>query len=220
MPSRNANRLIWAAVLLLIAVLAVQTRGNLDAFYMGVGTLEARIVPSEDTVHLRWRGKIDAPMESRIAEAFELHKDAARKFVLILSSPGGSLDHGARVVRLLRKIGATHGFETVVESGRRCASMCVPVYLQGQRRRAAEDAQFMFHEVSFRDSFSKDDLDVPEAAKGTATDQLFAKYFAPAGVPESWIRGVRADMAGGNDIWKTARELIDENAGIVQETGQ
>jgi hypothetical protein len=121
------------------------------------------------------------------------------------------------VVRLLRKIAVTHELETIVESGRRCASMCVPVYLQGRRRRAAEEAYFMFHEVSFRETFSKDELDVPESAKGTATDQLFAKYFAPAGVPDSWIRNVRADMGGGKDIWKTARELVDENAGIVQE---
>ena len=98
--------------------------------------------------------------------------------------------------------------------------MCVPVYLQGQRRTAAANANFMFHEVSFRESFSKDELEVPEAAKGTSTDQLFAKYFTPAGVPDRWIQKVRADMSGGNDIWKTARELIDENAGIVQDVRQ
>ncbi len=219
MPSRAINRLIWAGVLILIAALAVQTRGNLDAFYMGIGKLDVRVAAEEDTIYLSWRGQIEAPMESRIAEAFESHKGEGRTFVLSLSSPGGSLDHGARVVRLLHKIGATHELETVVEAGRRCASMCVPVYLQGRRRRADEDAQFMFHEVSFRESFSKDELDVPEAAKGSSTDQLFAKYFAPAGVPDAWIRKVRSEMAGGNDIWKTARELADENAGIVQELG-
>ncbi len=220
MPSRSANRLIWAAVLILIAVLAVQTRDNLDAFYMGIGKLDVRAAPEEGTIYLRWRGQIEAPMESRISEAFERHKGEGHKFVLSLSSPGGSLDHGARVVRLLRKISAAYELETVVEPGRRCASMCVPVYLQGRRRRAAENANFMFHEVSFRESFSKDELEVPEAAKGTSTDQLFAKYFAPAGVPDSWIQKVRADMSGGNDIWKTARELIDEDAGIVQELSQ
>ena len=217
MPSRTANRLMWAAVLLLIAGLALQTRDNLDLYFMGVGKLEVRVAPEVETVFLFWRGKIEAPMESRVAEAFERHKGAARKYILSLSSPGGSLDHGARVVRLLRKIGETHGIETVVEARRHCASMCVPVYLQGQRRTAAENAKFMFHEVSFRESFSSDELDVPEAAKGTATDQLFAKYFAPAGVPTDWIRKVRSDMTGGNDIWKTGRELIDENAGIVQD---
>ncbi len=220
MPSRTINRLIWAAVLLLIAGLALQTRDNLDLYFMGVGKLEVRAEPEEDAVFLFWRGKIDAPMESRIADAFERHKGEARKFILSLSSPGGSLDHGSRVVRLLRKIGETHGIETVVDARRHCASMCVPVYLQGQRRTAAANANFMFHEVSFRESFSKDELEVPEAAKGTSTDQLFAKYFTPAGVPDSWIQKVRADMSGGKDIWKTARELIDENAGIVQDVRQ
>ena len=220
MPSRTINYLIWAAVLLLIAGLALQTRDNLDMYFMGVGKLEVRAAPEDGTVFMFWRGKIDAPMASRITEVFERHKGAARKFVLSLSSPGGSLDHGSRVVRLLRKVGETHGIETVVEARRHCASMCVPVYLQGQRRTAAENAHFMFHEVSFRESFSSDELDVPEAAKGSATDQLFAKYFAPAGVPEDWIRKVRSDMTGGRDIWKTGRELIDEDAGIVQEVKQ
>jgi hypothetical protein len=217
MPSRALNRYLWAAVLLLIAVLAVKTRDNFDALLGGVGTLDVRDAPEDDTVFLRWKGKIDAPMASRIAEAFERHKADGRKFVLSLSSPGGSLDHGAKVVRLLRKIGETHRLETVAEAGSRCASMCVPVYLQGQRRTAAVDAKFMFHEVSFRESFSKDEIDVPDAAKVTATDRLFIKYFTAAGVPETWIANVRASMADGRDVWKTARELADENAGIVQQ---
>ncbi len=217
MPSRALNRFLWAAVLLLIAVLAVKTRDNFDALFGGVGTLDVRDAPEDDTVFLRWKGKIDAPMLSRIAEAFERHKADGRKFVLSLSSPGGSLDHGAKVVRLLRKIGETHKLETVVGAGSVCASMCVPVYLQGQRRTAAADARFMFHEVSFRESFSKDEIDVPDGAKVIATDRLFIKYFTAAGVPEAWIGKVRADMAGGGDVWKTARALADENAGIVQQ---
>ena len=36
-------------------------------------------------------------------------------------------------------------------------------------------------------------------------------------LPEAWISKVRAAMAGNADIWKTGRELVDENAGIVQE---
>jgi hypothetical protein len=46
---------------------------------------------------------------------------------------------------------------------------------------------------------------------------LFLKYFKAAGVSETWIRKVRDGMSGGNDIWKTGRELVDENSGIVQE---
>lgn len=95
--------------------------------------------------------------------------------------------------------------------------MCVPVYLQGERRIASEGARFMFHEVSFREQFATEDLNVPESAKTSATEELFATYFKPAGVPDAWIRQVRADMTGGNDVWKTARELVDENAHIVQQ---
>lgn len=217
MPSRQLNRILWAVVVVLIAVFAMQAMDKLDDFLLRVGTLDVRAAPVEDTVFLHWRGQIEAPMESKIADAFESHKNDGHTFVLALSSPGGSIDHGARVARLLRRMGETHRIETVVEAGKRCASMCVPVYLQGTRRTAAADAQFMFHEVSYRESLSDDEVAVPERAKVSATDHLFEKYFTPAGVPETWIAKVRAEMAGGHDIWKTARELVNENAGIVQD---
>lgn len=216
MPSRKLNRVLWVSVLLLIAVLVIQTRDNLEMFFAGIGKLEVTVDGDGETVRLYWRGKIDAPMASRIAEAYDQHRDKAQKFVLSLSSPGGSLSHGGQVVALLRQIRRSHTLETLVDRNRRCASMCVPVYLQGQRRRAAESARFMFHEVSFREQFADQDLDVPASAKQSATDRLFGTYFTPAGVPETWIRQVRADMTGGNDVWKTARELVDEDSGIVQ----
>ncbi|NOT71646.1 MAG: peptidase [Hyphomicrobium sp.] len=216
MPSRTLNRILWAIALLLIVVFGFQARDQFDAMFIGVGRLDVRAAADDDTVYLQWRGKIEAPMLSEIDHAFAMHQSRARRIVLSLSSPGGSLDHGAKVVRLLRRIGETHKLETVVAAGSRCASMCVPVYLQGQRRSAAPSAKFMFHEVSFRDVLAEEDASVPERAIGSATDRLFSIYFAPAGVPEDWIRGVRAAMAGGNDIWKTGQELIDENAGIVQ----
>lgn len=217
MPSRELNRILWGVVLVLIAVFAILARDKLDDFLLTVGTLDVRPAPEEDTVYLRWRGKIDAPMESRIAEAFERHRNDGHKFVLALSSPGGSLGHGARVARLLSRMSETHRIETVVEAGRRCASMCVPVYLQGARRTAAADAKFMFHEVSFHEQLTEKSSDVPASATASATDELFDRFFKTAGVPESWIAKVRAEMTGGHDIWKTARELVDENAGIVQE---
>lgn len=217
MPSRSLNRILWASILLLLAVLVVQTRDNLDAFFAGVGKLDVTADGDGSTVQLYWRGKIDAPMASRIREAYDQHRATAQRFVLSLSSPGGSLQHGGQVIEFLRQIRRTHRLDTVVDSNRRCASMCVPIYLQGERRIASKGARFMFHEVSFREQFATEDIDVPESAKTSATDRLFAAYFAPAGVPDAWIRQVRADMAGGNDVWKTARELVDENARIVQE---
>jgi ATP-dependent protease ClpP protease subunit len=218
MPSGSLNRLIWGVMLVLLVVLAFKTQDHFAAYFATVGKLDVRAVPGEDTVYLRWRGKIEAPMASRIAEAFERHKAEAHTFILSLSSPGGSLDQGAEVVRLLRRIGEAHTLVTGVEAGAICASMCVPVYLQGQRRIAAADAEFMFHEVNFRDFFSKEaDRDIPESAIGAETDRLFDKYFEAAGVSQSWIRNVRADVAGGHEVWKTGRQLFDENSGVVQQ---
>ncbi len=217
MPLGAANRFIWAVMLLLLAALAFKTRDDLETYFAGVGQLDVQPATASGTVVLRWRGLIDAPMESQIRQAFESNRAAARKFVLVLSSPGGALGHGGRVVALLRKIAETHGLETFVEAGRRCASMCVPVYLQGQHRFAAASANFMFHEVSFREYLSKENLKIPDSVRVSATDELFADYFKTAGVSASWIKRVRAAMTGGHDIWETAAQLVDENAGIVQE---
>ncbi|MGQ0456623.1 MAG: hypothetical protein ACT4OU_06135 [Hyphomicrobium sp.] len=218
MPSRALNRLLWIGMFIAIAVLGSQTYDSLMGFFARVGTLEVHAAPEDDAVVMTWRGQIEAPMADRISEAFAREKGAARTIILSLSSPGGSLDQGAEVVRLLAKIKQTHRLETIVERDRVCASMCVPVYLQGQRRTASAGANFMFHDVSFRDAFSDDALDVPALATASATDRLFARYFAPAGVPKAWIAKVRAEMKGGEDVWKSARQLLKEDAGIVQET--
>ncbi len=215
MPSRSLNRILWGIALLAIVYFGFKARDTLDAIFIGVGTLDVRADPGEDTAYLTWRGRIAAPMEARLREAFARY-DSARTFVLALASPGGSIDQGARVVGLLRQIRETHQLETVVEAGKPCASMCVPVYLQGTRRTAAASARFMFHEVSFREEVSNDEVNVPESAKSSETDRLFARFFVPAGVSQTWIDKVRAEMTGGNDIWLTGRELVDQDSGVVQ----
>jgi len=200
-----------------LAVLAFRTYDDFTLYFAGVGKLEVRADPGQDTVYLDWRGKIEAPMANRISDAFNQHRGDARRFVLTLSSPGGSLHHGGEVVRLLRRMAETHEVDTNVDARRACASMCVPIYLQGKKRTAAANARFMFHEVSFREFHSDEEINVPAASRGRETDRLFSRYFQAAGVPQSWIREVRTEMKGGNDVWRTARQLVEENANIVQQ---
>lgn len=215
MLTSTQNRALWAVILAMAVYFAFQARDHIDMVFAGVGKLEVRPSRDENELHLFWRGKIETPMAERIADAFGKQGASKRRVLLSIHSPGGALDHGAKVVKLLREIAATHDLETRIDSGKSCASMCVPVYLQGTRRSASEDARFMFHEVSFHEELGEEKSDVPEAARSSATDRLFTKYFAPAGVPSDWIAKVRTQMTGGNDIWKTGRELLDENAGIV-----
>lgn len=212
----SQNRLIWLAMLTAIAVLGYQTHDRIEGYLRGVGRLDVATRDNGRVVEMTWRGEINAPMEQRIQEAYTRHRDSAETFVLSLASPGGSLGHGARVVRVLNDIARSHALETVVDAGRRCASMCVPIYLQGERRRAGESAYFMFHNVSFRDFFEDEAATVPAAATTAATDELFSRYFAPAGVPDAWIRQLRSEMTGGDDVWRTAAQLYAQQSNIVQ----
>ncbi|MGL4395103.1 MAG: ATP-dependent Clp protease proteolytic subunit [Hyphomicrobium sp.] len=216
MPSRQLNRWIWAAMAAVIAVFALQARDQFELMFAGVGRLDIRDEPERGAVVLHWRGRIEAPMAQRLSAAFDKLRDARTSFTLSLASPGGALEHGAEVVRLIQRMQETHMVDTLVEGRSVCASMCVPVYLQGRRRYASETARFMFHEVSFREFVSDEKVAVPQSAIGTATDQLFAKYFLPAGVSQTWLATIRTAISAGNDVWKSGRDLVDENAGIVQ----
>ena len=121
-------------------------------------------------------------MLARLDEAFRTHGSNTPRFVLSLHSPGGSLEHGRDVIRLIKRVQATHAVDTVLEPRRSCASMCVPIYLAGGRRSADPKSRFMFHEVSFRDSHSDKVERVPKEAIGRATDQFFERYLKPAGL--------------------------------------
>ena len=215
MPSRQLNRMLWFAMLGVLAILVYHF--DLTPF-LGKGTLTVLKDPADErAVVLRWRGSIEPPMLAKLQEAFQEHRGRTDRFVLSLSSPGGSVGQGGAVIRLLRDIRRTHRLETVVEGTGTCASMCVPVYLQGEVRRATPRSRWMFHEVSFRDVLTNEKQDSrPEAIKAR-TDKLFDDYFRPAGVPDSWIRDIRLQMKSG-DVWKSGGELIAERAGIILET--
>lgn len=220
MPSAALNRVLWICALIALAVLGLQARDRFELLFAGAGTLIVTDQTGSDTVTLFWRGKIEAPMAAKLESAFDQYKSRKRKFVLTLSSPGGSLDQGARVIGLLQRMKGTHALETRVDGRRLCASMCVPVYLQGRTRIAAPNARFMFHEVSFQDAVSREELDVPDWVTGSETGRFFQRFFKPAGVPDAWIRSVIGQVSGGHEVWKTGQELVNENAQIVQRINE
>lgn len=213
MPSRQLNRLLWVTFAVLIVFFGLKARDRLTSYLDAVGTLE--VAEDGGIVRMKWTGEIEAPMAEKLAQVFARHGTDNAKFILALNSPGGSLDQGAEVMRLLRKIEATHQLDTVVEADDVCASMCVPVYLQGQRRTAAASAHFLFHEVSYFEVLADKKSEVPASATQSATDAFFAKYFTPAGLNPEWLQSVRKQIAGGHNIWKTARQLVDEKSGVV-----
>ena len=137
------------------------------------------------------------------------------RFLISLHSQGGTLVHGRDVIRQIRSMQRTHAVDTVIEGRNACASMCVPVYLTGTQRTAAPRARFMFHEVSFRDSFSDKIERVPKEAVARATDQFFERYLAPAGLDRRWLADLR-EAIRGKDVWLTAQQLVEQRTGVVQ----
>jgi hypothetical protein len=167
-------------------------------------------------VLLRWRGQIEAPLATRLDEAYRAHAGHTKRFVVALHSPGGSLEHGRDVIGVIRRMQQTHAVDTLVEDRRSCASMCVPVYLAGAHRTAAPRANFMFHEVSYHDSLSGTIEEVPKDSIGRATDQFFERYLKPAGLDRRWLADLR-EAVRGRSVWHTAEELVAQRTGIVHE---
>jgi len=215
MPDRQISRLLWLAFTAAFVLLAWQFQDRLEMLFSARGKLTVK--EQSNRVVLSWRGDIKAPLASKLEEAYRAHASNTRRFLIALHSPGGTLDHGRDVIRLIRRMQQTHTVDTVVEDKHACASMCVAVYLAGTRRTAAPKARFMFHEVSFRDSHSGDKTErVPKEAIGRATDQFFERYLKPAGLDQRWLAELR-EAIRGKDVWRTAEELVEQRAGVVQQ---
>lgn len=210
LPSGRANLVIWLLALVVISVLAHRF---FDKVIVKDGTLTVAQSKRVGTVIFRWEGEIAPPMYREIAKAYDTWRYKANHIILSLSSGGGSLRHGDHVIELLRRIRKTHRLDTVVDRSSACASMCVPIYLQGQMRYAAPASRWMFHEVRILDSLSQKEVD-DKRAKHRYTNLFFEKYFLPAKVSWRWLSDVRRRIVG-RDYWRSGDDLVREHSGIV-----
>src|SRR5262245_9434594 len=101
MPHRRTFGLLWLGFAAAFGVLAWQFRDHIEEVLAARGRLTVESRP--DSVLLRWRGLIEAPLASRLDEAFRDHARGNRRFVLSLHSPGGSLEHGRDVIQVIRR---------------------------------------------------------------------------------------------------------------------
>lgn len=162
-----------------------------------------------DAIVMFWNGAVARPMADQIRAAFKEHEGRAKRVVFRINSGGGAVAEGERVIEVLREIRRTHHLETLVERGDRCGSMCVFIYLQGQRRVAALSSLWLFHEVSHHDPRTREitRLDRP------AWERLVNLYFGPAGVSQDWTERMKP-LTVQSDYWQTGADLINEKSGI------
>lgn len=210
MPSRIAAPLLIVMAALVVAfAFRLQGQASRDE-----GRLEASV--QGDTLLLRWSSPIEHPMELRLKEAFARHGADASRIVLELDSPGGALREGRRVVERLAQWKRTHRVDTAVGRGRSCLSMCVPVFLQGEARRAAPDAQFMFHEPSSRNAVTGERVERPRFEQRRAADRFFRRYFEASPMNPDW-RAALYEAWRGQEVWTTGAALHAAGSGVVTD---
>jgi ATP-dependent protease ClpP protease subunit len=174
---------------------------------------------------LGWSGPVREPMSERVAAALDRYKADQRRLVLILNSPGGSIEHGRRVVAAIRARG--RAIDTLVQKAGVCASMCVPIFLAGTKRMADPEALFMFHQASLnssvRENIKRQEFSASQEAifsqavkaiETQATDDFFRNDIGIRGINMVWLARMREKISG-RDVWMSGQQLADEGSGIV-----
>ncbi|WDI30627.1 ATP-dependent Clp protease proteolytic subunit [Hyphococcus flavus] len=217
MDQRQKNKFMLAATLLMLAATVFLITRNEQFIFRDEGRLEARLDPNEqDTVVFYWRSEVEVPMARRYEEAFAEWGDRAGRIILDLHSPGGAIAEGEQVIRIIERMKHTHIVDTRVRRGYKCYSMCVPIFLMGEQRMAGENAIFMFHEPTVRDFHTDEEVRRPELEKNLTTRRFVDRYFANSPINPSWLEGLLAEWKG-RDVFRSARDLVEEESGIVTE---
>lgn len=176
---------------------------------------ELEVTETAAGVVLEWSHAIEAPMAKRFAAAFEEYRDKTDRFVIDLDSPGGAVAEGRLVIAAIEAIKRTHRVDTLVGRGAYCLSMCVPIYLAGDRRVAAPDATFMFHEPSSYDLVTDERIDRPGFEARMTSARFFERYFGRSEMNSAWRERLK-ERWRGKDLWLTAEELVSEGANVVE----
>jgi len=118
-----------------------------------------------DAIVFLWHDGVAFPMSLRLEETFDEWSGKVDHIIIDLSSPGGAIAEGGKVIDVIKQMKQTHLVETRVQQNRMCASMCVPIYLQGEIRTAHPESRWMFHEPVAVDIFTDEVAETPEFEK-------------------------------------------------------
>ncbi len=192
-------------------------------YYVFSGAPESRSQPhlrvqpdplEENVVIFAWAGAVYPPMAKEMSEAFDLWKDKTDRIIIELDSPGGLLDEGGRVIKVIQRMRNTHAVWTYVGPDSDCLSMCVPIYLQGRMRVAAPTSRWLFHDATAVDIYSGAEIVMYSHERALANLEFFNRYIEQSDINPKWRDDLRAQMSIG-DVWKTGQELKDERSNIV-----
>jgi ATP-dependent protease ClpP protease subunit len=120
---------------------------------------------------------IDATVNALMSAVDQKMKQGMKDFIILISSPGGSVIHGLSAYNYLKGLPAaitTHNFGSVDSIG-------IVLYCAGSKRLSVPQARFLFHGVSaqFRGEQNLDEKLLDERLKGLRIDmENIAKVIA------------------------------------------
>lgn len=208
------SRFVPLLVLVLFGLAALLIQLNERKYTSDQGRLVVYEEAGRDAVILRWSSPVQAPMARRFEEAYTQWKGKRSRFIIELDSPGGAVAEGKRVIQLMERIKSSHDLEMRVGRGADCLSMCVPIYLQGDERIAHPRARFMFHEPATYDSFTDERVKEANFERRFVADRFFDRYFVNSPMTPEWRSWLENEWVG-KDVWKTGKELVEEDSGVV-----
>jgi len=111
---------------------------------------------------------IDATVNALMSTVDQKMKQGIKDFIILISSPGGSVIHGLSAYNYLKGLPAsitTHNFGSVDSIG-------IVIYCAGSRRLSVPQARFLFHGVSaqFRGEQNLEEKLLEERLKGLRID--------------------------------------------------
>ena len=180
------------------------------------GDFEVRRLNDGETVEFYWSDTVEFPMARRLSEAFERERKSAGHVIIDLHSGGGSIAEGGDVIDVIERMKRTHLVTTRVGEESACLSMCVPIFLAGERRVASRRAVFMFHEPRMVDVFTEREAKASSFDERRASRKFVRDYFKTSPMDPAWLAGLEAEWKG-KDIWKSGAQLVKERSNIVTE---
>jgi ATP-dependent protease ClpP protease subunit len=166
---------------------------------------------AQDTVYIRYFTQVDANSVNRLMATVQTKlNEGAKRFVVLISSPGGSVFYGLSAYNFLRGVPAevhTHNFGQV-------DSMGLVLYCAGEKRYAVPHGRFLLHGVqaNFPQNASLEEKQLEERLKGLKLDmENIAGVIAAAA-------GKRREMVFADMVERTTLNSDQAKAyGLVHE---
>jgi hypothetical protein len=98
-----------------------------------------------DSVGLRYTGPLRPPLAAELRKLLLATPQRFNHVVLELDSDGGELAHVIELVSVLQEVRNRMELTTRVMEGALCASGCIPIFMQGEKRKASGSSVWVFH---------------------------------------------------------------------------